>query len=739
LPIFQPTDYFFNPHAVPVAVVAALLTSIGFFILTQNPRSLNNTSFFVICLVTSIWLFGMSVVYCTRETELAVKWYRSFTFLGVSLIAPSIYFFSVSWLEPTLRKKRLVVFGYLLSFFFYATAHLTPWMVTGGRTYFWGHYPTYGPLAYPFLAVFVFYYVASLRNFRIGYRKEPRALKREQIRFIFIAYLLTFFGALDYIPKLFDVALYPVGYIMVFLWLPIVAYSIIRYRLMDIETVVHKTIMWTITSFLFAVPILLLSYFGKRWLLDLGPWAFTGITLAVIVLFGIYSRFIQPRIDHLFQRRRWDLLRVLEKFTDELVHLRELDELSRHIVNSLQKVFYVDEISLFLVKKETGPLECIRSLPPGRPFRREFSFEMTHPFLRWLEENDAVVLQEYIDADPKYRSFQEEARQYFETVRARVCVPLVVSGRLVGIINIGQKANLQRFGTTEINFLMDLRKTTAIALLNSLRSIEMQENLRRWNVELEKKVEERTQALKETQAQLIQAEKLASIGTLAGGIAHEINNPLTAVLTNVQMLKMVYQGEDAESLSLIEEGAKRCQAIIAKLMRYARKSDESETLEKVDLNKIIRSVCDFLGYQLKQEDVDLELSLAELNPIEGIPNELQQVFTNLILNAKDAIRATGHSGQIVIRTHQRDGSVYASVSDNGIGIKKENLVRVFDPFFTTKDVGEGTGLGLTVSSGIVEKFRGKISVQSEEGRGTLFSIQFPQLKDSREKAGTAGR
>jgi len=711
-----------------VATVAALLTAIGVFILKQNPRSLNNTSFFVICSVTSIWLFGASLVYCTRDLELAVKWYRSVTFLGVSLIAPSIYFFSVSWLEPTFRKKWLVVIGYVLSFVFYASAHFTPWMVTGGRTYFWGHYPTYGPMAYPFLTFFIFYYLASLVNFRTGYKKETRALKREQIRFIFMAYLITFFGALDFVPKLMNVALYPVGYIMVFLWLPIVAYSIIRYRLMDIETVIHKTIMWTITSFLFAVPILFLAYFGREWLLNLSPAAFTGMTLAVIVLFGIYSRFIQPRIDHLFQRRRWDLLQVLEKFTDELVHLRELEELTRHITESMRKVFYVDEVSLLLAKKEGGALECIRSLPPGRSLR----FEPSHPFIQWLEANDVVVLQEYVDADPQYRPFKEAARKYFDMVHARICVPLVVSRRLVGIINIGQKASLKSFGTTEINFLMDLRKTTAIALLNSLRSIEMQENLRRWNIELEKKVVERTQELNETQAQLIQAEKLASIGTLAGGIAHEINNPLTAVLTNVQMLRMGYQGEDAESLALIEEGAKRCRAIISKLMRYARKSDEIETTEKVDLNKIISSVCDFLGYQLKQEDIELELSLAEISLIEAVANELQQVFTNLILNAKDAIQAAERKGRVGIRTYQREGLVYAEVSDNGIGIKKENLVRVFDPFFTTKDVGEGTGLGLTVSSGIVEKFRGKISVSSEIGHGTTFTIQFPCTKTPHE-------
>ncbi len=717
----NPENYFFNPYSIPVAGVAAFLTAIGFFILKQNIRSLSNVSFFIICMVTSIWLFGMSIIYSTRDAMLAADWYRYFTFFGVSLIAPSIYFFSVSWLDPTHRKKRLIFLGYLLAVLFYASGIFTTWMIDGTRQYFWGYYPKYGFLGIPFLTVFVFYYLASLRNFILGYQKETRPLKREQIKFIFIAYLITFLGAFDYLPKFANIPLYPFGYITVLLWHPIVAYSIIRYRLMDIETVIHKTLMWLITSFLFTIPIILLSYFGKEWLLKLDLFSFSGITLGFIILFGIYSRFIQPRIDHFFQRRRWDLARVLERFTDELVHLKELDDLSRHIIETIRKVFYVEEISLLLSRDENSPLECIRSIPE----MKRWNFKREHLFIKWLEGHDIVVLHEYIEADPKYRLIKENIKEYFETVNAQVCAPLIVGQKLLGIINVGQKANLKRFSTAEINFLSDLRKTAAIALSNSLRSIAMQEHLIRWNLELERKVEERTKELKETQSQLVQAEKLASIGTLAGGVAHEINNPLTAVLTNVQMLKMTNEVEDKEALSLIEQGAKRCREIIQKLMRYARKIEEGETREEVDINKVIRAASDFLGYQLKQENIELELALGETGPISGVSNELEQVFTNLILNGRDAVKAAGRKGKIGIKTSQKNGLVHIEVADNGIGIKKENLNRIFDPFYTTKDVGEGTGLGLTVTTGIVEKHSGKISVSSREGQGATFSIQFP--------------
>jgi len=674
----------------------------------------------------------MSIVYCTRTEPLAVAWYRYFTFFGVSHIAPSIYAFSVSWLEPTRRKNYIIVFGYLLFMGFYLAAVFTPWVITGASRYYWGYYPKYGSLAYPFLVMFVLFYVASLKNFSMGYQRETKLLKREQIRYIFGAYILTFFGAFDYLPKLWNIPLYPFGYITVFLWLPIVAYSIVRYRLMDIETVVHKTIMWLITSFLFGVPIILLGYFGKNWLVGIRPLQFSAITLGIIVLFGIYSRLVQPRIDHLFQRRQWDLNQVFEKFTDELVHLRELDELARHIVATIRQAFYIREISLFLSKDENSAFQALSTFPA---VENRLKFERNHPFLSWLEKKDYLVLREYLDVDPKYASIREAAKEYFDTVNGQVCVPVVQNLHLLGVINIGQKANLKRFSTAEINFLSDVRRTAAIALSNSLRSIAMQESLRRWNVELEKKVEERTKELRETQAQLIQAEKLASIGTLAGGIAHEINNPLTAVLTNVQMLKMLGETADAESLSLIEEGAKRCQIIISKLMRYARKTEEVENYREVNVNEVIRNVCDFLEYQLKQENVDMELSLGRVDVFPGIPNELEQVFTNLILNARDAIKASGRKGKITIKTEEVNGIVRIEVADNGTGIKKEHLARIFDPFYTTKDVGEGTGLGLTISSGIIEKHAGKISVASEEGQGTSFVILFPNVKGKTLAAG----
>ncbi|HLD56573.1 MAG TPA: ATP-binding protein, partial [Candidatus Omnitrophota bacterium] len=345
-----------------------------------------------------------------------------------------------------------------------------------------------------------------------------------------------------------------------------------------------------------------------------------------------------------------------------------------------------------------------------------------------LEKEDKLVLADFVDVDPRFERVREETKQFLRELSAKISIPLVLNGELIGLIHLGQKANLKPFRSAEVTFLLELRRSATIALSNSLRLIEMQESLRKWNEELEAKVLERTEQLKEAQKQLIQAEKLATIGVLAGGVAHEINNPLTAVLTNAQILKMNASKDDLESIQLIEAGAKRCQEIIQKIMKYARKPLGPEKTEVVNLNDVVGNVIAFLKYQIEQENIEIVAQKnGDISLIEGNSNELEQVLTNLVLNAKDAVKDVNRPGKIEIKTLTCNGTVGFVVSDNGHGIAPDNLSKIFDPFFTTKDIGKGTGMGLAVTYGIVKKHNGNIDVSSKVGEGTTFMVTFPKM------------
>lgn len=253
--------------------------------------------------------------------------------------------------------------------------------------------------------------------------------------------------------------------------------------------------------------------------------------------------------------------------------------------------------------------------------------------------------------------------------------------------------------------------------------------------EFEEQLRKAHEELKATQAQLIQSAKMASVGQLAGGVAHEINNPLTGVLNNVQLIKMLAAqkqefniGDFKELLDVIEESALRCVKITRSLLDFSHSSND--TLQPVKLNEIVEKVTTLVSHELRLQNVAIEKQLDENLPdIIGENQLLQQVVFELITNAKWAIQKNESRpgpGKIIIRTwldRQKD-KVFISIEDNGIGIPEEHIDKIFEPFFTTKPVGEGTGLGLAIIYGIVNKHKGIINMESMPGKGTVFRLGF---------------
>jgi two-component system NtrC family sensor kinase len=263
-------------------------------------------------------------------------------------------------------------------------------------------------------------------------------------------------------------------------------------------------------------------------------------------------------------------------------------------------------------------------------------------------------------------------------------------------------------------------------------------DLRSWGRTLERKVEEARQELRIAQAETARSEKLASVGLLAAGIAHELNNPLTGVLTFSHLVRknMPDDSRDAADLDLVIRETKRCATIIRRLLDFSRE----KTPEKAygNLNTIIEEVVKLIAPPAQVEDIEIITDLDEQLPLVWLDeNLIKQVIMNMLVNARHAIES---GGTITINTglcHKEDGpeSITAfgdmakiTISDTGCGIPTEDLEKVFDPFFTTKGVGKGTGLGLSVSHGTIKAHRGTIEVDSIEGEGTEFRIYLAVTK-----------
>lgn len=231
---------------------------------------------------------------------------------------------------------------------------------------------------------------------------------------------------------------------------------------------------------------------------------------------------------------------------------------------------------------------------------------------------------------------------------------------------------------------------------------------------------------KDLQRQLMHSEKMAAIGMLAGGIAHEINNPLGGILAFAQLaMREIPTSHEAQSdLKEIEEAALRCKRIVQDLLDFSRQNRD-EVMVEVDLNETIRKIVPLLQVQARTSRIENVIQLGDnLPPLRGSFHKLQQVFLNLVANAYQAM---GKGGVMKLATYfdARKHRVCAEVSDNGPGIPTDHLDKIFDPYFTTKDQGKGTGLGLSITYGIVQEHRGKIEVKSGKGAGTQFLLSFP--------------
>lgn len=262
------------------------------------------------------------------------------------------------------------------------------------------------------------------------------------------------------------------------------------------------------------------------------------------------------------------------------------------------------------------------------------------------------------------------------------------------------------------------------------------DNMENWTKALEEEIQKKTSEIMKAHDQLINAEKLASLGRMAAGVAHELNSPLTGIFTfaHLMLRRIPHENtQDIEDLEVIIEQAERCSKIIKGLLGFSRKTSAETEKAFVDINSLTENTISMVRNQAKFHNIKFNLAFdASIPQITTDPNQLQQVFINLLINAADAMN---ERGQVTVATRvsadTSGGKKYVEIefTDTGPGIPEEHLGKVFEPFFTTKPVGKGTGLGLAVSYGIIKKHGGNIFVRSEMGRGASFFVRLPVERD----------
>jgi two-component system NtrC family sensor kinase len=609
-------------------------------------------------------------------------------------------------------------------------------------------------------------------------------------------------------------------------------YSVVRYRLMDVELVVRRVAVYALTTVAIAVSIGAIVYFigfyafgnlpssGESITL---PLVFSVFAMAVIVMIAApIKNFLQERVDRIFYGRRYDLRHSLLDFGRTISATTALDPLLDSLITRLREVMNVERLAIFIEDPAaTGGYRVARTAGFSAPISVPADFR---EMIRTRSAETGVVRADDLDSAPEGDGYVRRVLHYY--------VPCVVRGRMVAVIGLGRSADGALLSSEDVEILRTVSGYIAVAIENSLLYQEQQQRaaelellkefnesivesinvglmavdlggrITRLNSALEEIVaadrenvigrnveelfaedfadtlkqvlgeagwrlihtrqiyklhtatrsgrslvlniaiaplwadsEEQTGALVvfedvterlRLEDQLQQREKLSSIGLLAAGVAHEVNTPLTGVSSYTQMLlNMLPQNDPKHALlEKVRRQADRATDIVNNLLNFSRTGSAAE-FTSLDIHRVLDDTLQLLEPQLRRGQIQIVRQYDEQLPqVHGNSVKLQQVFTNLILNARDSI-ANGN-GRIVLATHNgEEDSLTVEVADNGVGIDPDDVAKIYDPFFTTKGVGRGTGLGLAVTYGIVQEHSGHISVNSTPGLGTTFRITLP--------------
>ena len=399
---------------------------------------------------------------------------------------------------------------------------------------------------------------------------------------------------------------------------------------------------------------------------------------------------------------------IFSKKELNLLYLAVLDEKGRVISHndfSEYGKLYTDPLTQHALKANTTVVQKFHSKKTGHD-ALDFATPLSIGKKRWGTLKFAISLEEV-----EHEIANMVKRILFFTVMVLVIgffIILVLSRRFIRPITYLART-MEKAGSGNLDVRVHIKGNDELSLLGHSFN-NMIERIKQANLEL-----------KRTHEKLLQSEKLASIGILASGVAHEINNPLGGLFNCVQMLEEMGGNEDFRTkyLSLLKDGLNRIENTVGKLLWMARSSTRKP--EVLELKTALKDIYNFVEYRVKKGNIEYREEIEDGMTIIMDPHDLQQVLINLIINA---IHAMPDGGHLTIKGYNENSLKVIEVSDTGKGIEEENLARVFDPFFTTKQPGEGTGLGLWLTYEIVKNYNGEIRVESKRGEGTTFRLFF---------------
>jgi len=425
------------------------------------------------------------------------------------------------------------------------------------------------------------------------------------------------------------------------------------------------------------------------------------------------NQFFQSCFQRTFSRQRYEYNQALTEFSRSLTLIVDLEQLKDNVISKIREIIQVKTLFFYFLNPDLNRFVLAESRGVDSQQNRQYYFLPDGPFIRWFSVNETSLI---ISENPQiYTYFSEKERQIIQATGIDFIFPLIAMNRITGLVCLGPKISGAQFSGEEIELLTTLLGQASLAFENAFLYQQQKTRLKR----------------------LYRADRLATLGQLAAGAAHEIRNPLTSIRSTIQYLQKGISNPDKKQVlvELIEE-VDRINGIIEGLLSFSK--PEKPQIEELDLEQLLQQTISLVLTSAKKSDIQIDLAFhASQKILMADPAQLKQAFLNIIMNA---LQTSDRNSQIRIRVElnrktdpisgQQQCYFYIVFQDEGKGIASGDLEHIFDPFFTTKK--DGTGLGLSITYGIIQQHGGDIEVESrtDENHGTKVTITLPGVRDN---------
>ncbi|MCJ7646821.1 ATP-binding protein [bacterium] len=696
---------------------------LGLLILKKGAPTPLKRPFTIFAFLTSLWVFSNFIFLVSHSTF----WFKTAYALG-ALIPSSALIWVLCFSTGKKPSPSLSYIGYGIGLLFFTLCYVNNIFIVGIVPQVSGFSENYGPF-FPVYSIYMSGILLYLLYRIFLCCRKFVGVKREQAKYIFlggatfaiisfvVSFLLPLFGYTKYGILDSPSSLFFVGFTVL---------AIIQHRLMDINVVITRgTVFAVVYAFVLGIPIAV-WFWGRNYLSDkIGVnWGLVPVGMALILaslgpaIYGFIRRKTEAALFKERQRYQENLIALAKQMT----LTKDLRQLLVLIIRRVTKEIGISHARIYLLDRKAN--QYVREVHYGKERRRQFgdSLSQDAPLIQMLYRSRDIgpllgeeVISHFETSKPEH---MEEVKAQLRSMGAAILLPAFIGEELVAFLALGTKRSKQIYTPDDLNMFRILSGQAALAIENA----------------------QFYQELKEAQATMLQAAKLSSIGELATGFAHQIDNPLGIISAGCQLCVMDIKDwlrrenlpeEDRKVLEKMEdrmgkviETAHRGADLVQRIRGYAKPADRD--FEPTDLNSIMEDALVLAQYQISQGGVNVTKDIPhDLPRIKGIGVQLEQAFLNMIINACEAM--AGKKGELTISARvgkENPDKVEITISDNGRGIPKENLKKIFDIFFTTKG-SQGTGVGLSMAYRIIKDHNGDINIESEVGKGTRFTVSLP--------------